>query len=47
MVNMSTGLAHFVQDANKLIQPASLAKILSLYLAYKALQQGCIHYRTL
>jgi D-alanyl-D-alanine carboxypeptidase (penicillin-binding protein 5/6) len=42
MVEVTTGRVLFGQDAEKPIQPASLTKILSLYLAYEALQEGRI-----
>lgn len=43
MVDMSTKRILFLQDADKPMQPASLTKILSLYLAYEALRAGRIH----
>lgn len=42
MVEVTTGRVLFGQDVEKPIQPASLTKILSLYLAYEALQEGRI-----
>jgi D-alanyl-D-alanine carboxypeptidase len=43
MMNVDTDRILYVQDAEKQIQPASLTKILSLYLINEALEQGRVH----
>ncbi len=43
LVEASTGTVLFEQNADQLIAPASLTKIMSLYLIFQALRQGRIH----
>jgi len=43
VVNMTTGQVLFMQAPDLPMQPASLTKIMSLYLAYEALHAGRIH----
>ena len=43
LMNMDSGNIHFAKNPNKPMQPASLTKILSLYLVYEAINEGKIH----
>ena len=43
LMNISSGSILYAKNSNKPIQPASLTKILSLYLVYEAITQGRIH----
>ncbi len=43
LMEVSTGKILFEQNADQLIAPASLTKIMSLYLVFEALRQGRIH----
>ncbi len=43
LIDVSTGTVLFEQNADQLIAPASLTKIMTLYLIFQALKQGRIH----
>lgn len=43
LMNMDSGNILFAKNPNKPMQPASLTKILSLYLVYEAINEGKIH----
>lgn len=45
MMNTRTGQVLYEQNADTPIQPASITKLLSLYLVYEALTEGRVHYR--
>jgi D-alanyl-D-alanine carboxypeptidase (penicillin-binding protein 5/6) len=45
MMNADTGRILYAQDADRQIPPASLTKILSLYLINEAVEQGRIHWQ--
>ncbi len=44
LMNMSNGRILYEQNADKPLQPASLTKVLSLFLAYEAMGQGKVHW---
>jgi D-alanyl-D-alanine carboxypeptidase len=43
LMNIDSGLILYTKNPDKPMQPASLAKILSLYLAYEAINEGKVH----
>jgi D-alanyl-D-alanine carboxypeptidase (penicillin-binding protein 5/6) len=43
LMNMTTGRILFAQNPNAPIQPASITKILTLYLADEAIKEGLVH----
>jgi len=45
MMNVDTGRILYAQDADRQIPPASLTKILSLYLINEAIEQGRVHWQ--
>ncbi|OPY91130.1 MAG: D-alanyl-D-alanine carboxypeptidase DacF precursor [Syntrophus sp. PtaU1.Bin208] len=44
LMNMSNGRILYEQNADKPLQPASLTKVLSLFLTYEAMGQGKVHW---